>query len=60
MTNTYDLILVLGGTEYDTFIDSRVIKSMGKPAGDVSPAWLADEGASGRRVDVSPAPRPWA
>jgi len=46
-------ILVLGGTEYDTFIDSRVIKAMGKPAGDVSPAWLADEGASGRRVDVS-------
>ena len=46
-------IFVLGGTNYDTFIDTRVVKAMGKPAGDVTPVWLSDSGASGRRIDVS-------
>jgi len=45
--------LVLGGTNYDTFIDSRVTKAMGKPAGDVSPVWLAGSGAEGKRLDLS-------
>jgi hypothetical protein len=46
-------IMAIGGTNYDTFIDTRVVKTMGKPAGDVSPVWLTDAGASGRRIDVS-------
>ena len=46
-------IFVVGGTNYDTFIDTRVVKTMGKPAGDVSPVWLADQAANGRRIDVS-------
>ena len=46
-------ILVLGGTLYDTFIDSRVARQLGKPAGDLNPAWLADAGSSGRRIDLS-------
>lgn len=46
-------IMAIGGTNYDTFIDTRVVKTMGKPAGDVSPVWLTDSSASGRRIDVS-------
>jgi len=46
-------LLVLGGTNYDTFIDSRVAVSLGRPAGDLNPVWLADAGSSGRRIDLS-------
>ena len=46
-------ILAVGGTNYDTFIDTRVVKTMGKPAGDVSPVWLSDSAATGRRLDLS-------
>ena len=46
-------VFVVGGTNYDTFIDTRVVKALGKPAGDVSPVWLADSAATGRRIDVS-------
>ena len=46
-------VFVLGGTNYDTFIDTRVAKAMGKPAGDVTPVWLDDAAATGRRIDVS-------
>jgi len=45
--------LVVGGTEYDTFIDSRVARSLAKPAGDVSPLWLAGSGTEGKRLDLS-------
>ncbi len=46
-------LMAIGGTNYDTFIDSRVSKPMGKPAGDVSPLWLADSGTSGKRLDLT-------
>ena len=46
-------IFAFGGTNYDTYIDTRVAKPMGKPAGNVSPVWLTDTRGSGRRIDVS-------
>lgn len=46
-------LLAIGGTDYDTYIDSRVTTPLGKPAGDVSPVWLADSGTAGRRLDLS-------
>lgn len=46
-------LLVLGGTNYDTYIDARVARAQGRPAGDLSPVWLLDDGPSGKRVDLS-------
>jgi hypothetical protein len=46
-------LLALGGTSYDTFIDARVARAAGRPAGDLSPVWLLDAGADGRRLDLS-------
>jgi hypothetical protein len=45
--------LAIGGASYDTVIDSRVTKPLGKPAGDVSPVWLADSGSAGKRLDLT-------
>jgi tetratricopeptide (TPR) repeat protein len=45
--------LAIGGGDYDTFIDSRVAAPLGKPAGDVSPVWLADEATPDRKLDLS-------
>jgi hypothetical protein len=55
-------LMAIGGTSYDTYIDSRVTKPLGKPAGDLSPLWLIDSGSSGRRLDITRylAPRPKA
>ena len=55
-------LMAIGGTNYDTVIDSRVTKPLGKPAGDLSPLWLVDTGTSGKRLDLTRylAPRPRA
>ncbi|MEO6222842.1 MAG: hypothetical protein ABIP90_06295 [Vicinamibacterales bacterium] len=55
-------LMAIGGTNYDTIIDSRVTKPLGKPGGDISPLWLADTGTSGKRIDLTRylAPRPRA
>jgi hypothetical protein len=55
-------LMAIGGTNYDTVIDSRVTKPLGKPAGDVSPLWLIDTSGSGKRLDLTRylAPRPRA
>jgi tetratricopeptide (TPR) repeat protein len=45
--------MVLGGTSYDTYIDARVARPLGKPAGDVSPVWLEDTATPGKRLDLS-------
>ena len=46
-------VLAIGGANYDTVIDSRVTKPLGKPAGDVSPLFVADSGTAGKRLDLS-------
>jgi hypothetical protein len=45
--------MVIGGTNYDTFIDSRVLKQIGKPAGDVTPMWLTDSSHTDKKLDLS-------
>jgi hypothetical protein len=46
--------MVLGGSNYDTLVDSRVAARLSKPAGDIGPVWLADSVAPGeKRVDLS-------
>ena len=52
-------VLAIGGANYDTVIDSRVTKPLGKPAGDVSPLFVADSGTAGKRclLYTSPSPR---
>lgn len=45
--------MVIGGTSYDTFIDSRVATRVNKPAGDITPVWLADTTTPEKRIDLS-------
>jgi hypothetical protein len=45
--------LVIGGTNFDTYIDSRVARRLEKPAGDIGPVWLADSATPEKRVDLS-------
>jgi hypothetical protein len=42
--------MVLGGDWYDTHIDGALARELGKPAGNVEPMWLGEEG---RYVDLS-------
>jgi hypothetical protein len=45
--------MVVGGTSYDTFIDSRVAKRLNQPAGDIGPVWLADTATPEKRLDLA-------
>jgi hypothetical protein len=45
--------MAIGGSNFDTLIDARVAKPLGKPAGDVSPLWLADSSSPDKKLDLS-------
>ncbi len=45
--------MTIGGTEYDTVIDAAVARDLERPAGNVSPVWLAENGESERTLDLS-------
>lgn len=45
--------MVIGGADYDTFIDARVATPLGRPAGDVAPAWLTDTATADKKLDLS-------
>ena len=46
-------VMTLGGTEYDSPIDTRVTTPLGKPAGNLQPIALTEVGAGARRLDLS-------
>jgi tetratricopeptide (TPR) repeat protein len=45
--------MVIGGTEYDSFIDATVAASLQASAGNVTPAWLSDSANHDKRLDLS-------
>jgi hypothetical protein len=45
--------MAIGGTSYDTLVDASVATSLAKPAGNVSPVWLADSRGDDRKLDLS-------
>jgi len=46
-------VMTLGGTEYDSPIDTRVTAPLGKPAGNLQPMTLMETGIGARRLDLS-------